>query len=254
MFRNLMAALLFLAVLLALSMSDLFAQGDKTDKEAQEIARLQGKYGDALLKLPGVNGHGIGLKNKRPALVIFVEDEKGTKNAEAFLIKENEKGNKKNEKATLEGRPVVIEVVGVIRPQSRTGQEPPKDEKVVVRPLKFAPKDPTATFSLGGQSKLTQCADAAAVEKLVGKDAAKGLVDAVDFEKEKIVLVSWTTSGPPDGSLKHEVKGAGKERKLTFFVQGPAGAKARGQRARLGADFFAVPKSIAVTFEAKERR
>jgi hypothetical protein len=129
-----------------------------------------------------------------------------------------------------------------------------KDEKVAVRPLKFAPKDPSVVFGIGGQGKLTPLADAAAVEKLVGKDAAKMLVDAVDFEKEQIVLVSWTTSGPPDGKLAHEVTGAGKDRKLNFYVQGPKDAKIRGRRARLGTDFFAVPRNVAVTFEPRERR
>jgi hypothetical protein len=128
-----------------------------------------------------------------------------------------------------------------------------KDGKIEVRPLKFAPKDPTVAFKIGGQGKLTTLGDAAAVEKLVGKDAAKGLVDAVNFEKEQIVLVSWTTSGPPDGTLRHEVTGKDKDRKLTFYVQGPKDAKVRGQRARLGADFFAVPRDVTVTFEAKER-
>jgi hypothetical protein len=128
-----------------------------------------------------------------------------------------------------------------------------KGDGVSVRALKFAPKDPTVVFGIGGQSKLTALKDAAAVEKLVGKDAAKQLLDAVDFEKEQIVLVSWTTSGPPDGMLKHELKGTGKDRKVNFYVQGPPGAKVRGQRARLGADFFAVPAKMEVSFEAKER-
>ncbi len=122
-------------------------------------------------------------------------------------------------------------------------------DAVVVRALKFMPKDPTTAFKIGGQGKLTTCTDAAAVEALVGKDSAKALTDLVDFAKEDLVLVSWTTSGPPDGVLKHEVKG----RKLIFFVQGPGGAGVRGQRARIGADFFAIPKGVTATFEAKER-
>jgi len=127
------------------------------------------------------------------------------------------------------------------------------DEKITVRMLKFTLKDPTVGFTIGGLSKLTKLTDAAAVETLVGKPSAKGLTDLVDFEKEMIVCVSWTTSGPPEGTLKYEVKGAGKDRKLNFFVQGPSGAKIRGQRARIAADFFAVPKGVNVTFETKER-
>jgi hypothetical protein len=128
-----------------------------------------------------------------------------------------------------------------------------KDEKIVVRKLKFVPKDPTVTFRIGGKSKLTTLEDATAVEKLVGKDSAKALVDLVDFKKEKIVFVSWTTGGPPDGVLSHEVKGTGKELKLNFYVQGPPAGNPRGLRARLGADFFVVPRSVAVAFDPKER-
>jgi hypothetical protein len=127
------------------------------------------------------------------------------------------------------------------------------DEKVIVRPVPFKPQDPAFFFRVGGQGKVTTLADAAAVEKLVGKADAKVLADKVDFAREMLVLVSWTTSGPPEGVLKHEVKGAGKDRRLTFYVQGPAGAKIRGQRARIGADFFIVPRDIAVTFDPKER-
>ena len=121
------------------------------------------------------------------------------------------------------------------------------------RPIMFAPQDPTVLFRIGGQGKLTTLTDAAAVENLVGKDAAKALVALVDFEKEKLVFVSWTTSGPPEGVLKYEVKKAGKDRRLTFYIQGPVGVKARGQRARIGADFFAVPKNLEVSFDPKER-
>jgi hypothetical protein len=127
------------------------------------------------------------------------------------------------------------------------------DKPAAVRPLKFKPADPTAIFTLGGKANATALADAAAVEKLIGKASAKGLVDQVNFEKEAIVFVSWNTSGPPDGNLMHEFKGDGKDRKLTFYVQGPPGGGARGQRLRIGADFFAVPRDVAVTFDPKER-
>jgi len=96
-------------------------------------------------------------------------------------------------------------------------------------------------------------ANAAAVERLLGKDSAKKLLELVDFKKEKIALASWATSGPPEGSLKHEVKGEGKERRLVFYVQAPAGAQIRGQRERIAADFFAVPMDIAVVFDPTER-
>ena len=121
-----------------------------------------------------------------------------------------------------------------------------------VRTLKFAPKDASVIFAIGGKSKLTRCDDAAAVAKLLGdagKAEAKALAAQVDFEKEAIVLISWTTSGPPDGILKREMK----NKQIVFFVQGPAAGGARGQRARIGADFFAVPRDAKVIFEAKER-
>lgn len=127
------------------------------------------------------------------------------------------------------------------------------DDDIAVRQLKGIQLDPIVSFDVGGQSKATKLADAAAVEKLVGKKAAKAIADMVDFDKETVVLVSWTTSGPPDGKLQHEIKGVGKERKVIFFVQGPGG-NIRGQRARIGADLFVVTKNVPVEFEAKERR
>jgi hypothetical protein len=126
------------------------------------------------------------------------------------------------------------------------------DAKIVVRKLKFEPK-PKVIFMIAGKSKLWALEDAAAALKLVGKDAAKALVDLVDFKNEKVVLVSWTTSGPHDGVLSHQVKGTGKDRSLNFYVQGPPAGNPRGLRARLGADFFAVPRTVTVTFEPKER-
>jgi hypothetical protein len=123
-----------------------------------------------------------------------------------------------------------------------------KSDKVSVRPLNFRPQDPTIGFTIGGQSKITRLADATAVEKLLGKNEAKGLIGQVDFKKEAIVLVSWTTAGPPEGILKHEVK----KGVINFFVKGP-NVRVRGQRARIGADFFAVPVGYQVTFDPRER-
>jgi len=143
-------------------------------------------------------------------------------------------------------------VLAGLTPQASQAQDA-KEEKIVVRPLKFTPKDPALNYRIGGQSKTTTLADPAAVKKLVGTDNAKALLDLVDFQKEKLVLVSWTTSGPPDGTLQHEFKGTGKDPRLIFFVQGPPGANARGQRARLGANFFAVPRNVDVSFDPKER-
>lgn len=126
-------------------------------------------------------------------------------------------------------------------------------QAAAVRQLKFMPADPTVVFTLGGKANAIKLADADAVVKLVGKASSKALIDLVNFEKEMIVFVSWNTSGPPDGKLQHELKGTGADRKLTFYVQGPPGGGARGQRLRIGADFFAVPRDLAVAFDPKER-
>ncbi|MBI3821324.1 MAG: hypothetical protein HY289_01445 [Planctomycetes bacterium] len=136
---------------------------------------------------------------------------------------------------------------------AKAAVEPKKAAKPQeVRPLKFTPKDPTIGFTIGGKNMVTPLADADAVIKLVGKEAAAGLTDAVNFETHRIVLVSWQTSGPPDGALTYEFKGEGKDRALIFYVKAPNVA-ARGERLRLGADFFAVPRDVAVKYDPKER-
>ncbi|MEI7688197.1 MAG: hypothetical protein WCL32_24595 [Planctomycetota bacterium] len=127
--------------------------------------------------------------------------------------------------------------------------EPGKD----IRPILFKPIDDGLDNKLGGQSKAYIAKDATAAEEFLGKADAKALAAKLDFTKEQLVLVSWTTSGPPDGTLKHEIKGAAGNRALVFFVQAPA-APVRGQRARIGMDLFAVPRDLAVLFDAKERR
>jgi hypothetical protein len=121
-----------------------------------------------------------------------------------------------------------------------------------VRALKFAPKSPILVFAIGGKGKLTRCDDAVALANLLGANGqaeANALAAQVDFKKEAIVFISWTTSGPPDGVLTHQVT----DKKVTFFVQGPGAGAARGLRARIGADFFAVPRDRKVTFDPKER-
>ncbi len=127
------------------------------------------------------------------------------------------------------------------------------DGSITVRPLAFKPSEDGFYIRFGGQAKVTTMESAAAVEELLGKATAKQILDVVDFTKEKVVLVSWSTSGPPEGSLKHEVEGEGKERRLVFYVQGPAGSQIRGMRERIAADFFAVPKDLVVAFDAAER-
>ena len=155
-------------------------------------------------------------------------------------------------------RGMVVCLVGLAPAIALTAAEPSKraggvEGSIAVRPLAFKPTEDGFYMRFAGQSKVTTMEDAAAVEKLLGKDSATSLLERVDFTKEKVVLVSWGTSGPPEGSLKHEVKGEGKERQLVFYVQGPVGAHIRGARARIAADFFAVPRDIAVAFDPAER-
>ena len=128
-----------------------------------------------------------------------------------------------------------------------------KSAKIDVRALQFKPTDSSFFIHVGGQNKVTTLINTASMEKLLGKGNAKALASQVDFGKEKIVLVSWTTSGPPEGTLKYEVKGTGKDCRVTFYVQGPPGATIRGQRARIAADFFAVPRNAVVLFDPQER-
>jgi hypothetical protein len=155
---------------------------------------------------------------------------------------------------------IVTCLAGLASAIALTAAEPAKqtdsaDGSITVRALSFKPSDRNFALKFGGKSKVTTMADAAAVERLFGKEFSKELMRLADFTKEQIVLVSWTTAGPPEGVLKHEVKGKeGEEPQLVFYVQGPKGAGIRGMRARIGAEFFAVPKDIAVAFDAVERR
>jgi hypothetical protein len=119
-----------------------------------------------------------------------------------------------------------------------------------VRLLRLAPPRPPMTiFTFAGRNEMISFADAAELEKLMGIEAAAGLADQVDFSREKIVLVSWSTPGTPDGTLRYHVKRDGA---IEFFVQGP-GTNFRGIRLRLGADFFAVPRDAKVVFDLNER-
>src|SRR5262249_25549104 len=148
---------------------------------------------------------------------------------------------------------LMLGVLAVFNPLT-AGEQGKNDGKAQksVRQLKFAPKNAAIIFAIGGKSKLTRCDDADAVAKLLGEDGkaeARALAAQVDFKKEALVLISWTCSGPPDGVLKHEVK----NKQIIFFVQGPPAGGVRGRRARIGADFFAVPRDMKITFEPKER-
>jgi hypothetical protein len=121
---------------------------------------------------------------------------------------------------------------------------------IEVRQLKLAPTRPPMTiYTFAGRNEMMSFPDLETLEKLMGKEAAAGLADQIDFNKEKIVLVSWSTPGPPDGVLRYQVKRDGT---LEFFVEGPGGGM-RGKRLRLSADFFAVPRDVEVVFDTAER-
>lgn len=122
-----------------------------------------------------------------------------------------------------------------------------------VRALKFEPKNPAVMIRWGGQSKVAAIKDAEAARQAFGNNDAQALIGQVDFSIEQLALVSWTTSGPPEGKLLFEIRGKGSKQRLTFYVQAPANAKVRGQMARLGLDLFAVPKGWAMSFDDKER-
>ncbi len=129
--------------------------------------------------------------------------------------------------------------------------DPAKKGDTGVRHLKIDRKDlPVPPIGGGSETKLLK--SQAEVEKLAGKRAADTLAKMVDFSREKVVFVSWNTGGPPFGELKFEVKGAGKDRQVVFFVQEPPGKGPRGQALRIGGDFYAVPRDLTV--EAKVGR
>lgn len=123
-----------------------------------------------------------------------------------------------------------------------------------VRALKFEPAKQDFYIEFGGKNMLEEFESQAKVAKALGVKAAKALTDQMDFEKEKLVLVSWNTSGPPEGKLMHELVMKGGEKRIVFFVKAPANVLIRGQRARIGADFFAVPRHATLAFEATERK
>ena len=114
-------------------------------------------------------------------------------------------------------------------------------DKFEVKPLQVK----GLPFNVGGGKAVTTIKSKDELEKIAGKKAAQELAGQVDFQKQEIVFVSWTTSGPPFGKLEFEVIGKDKDRVVEFYIREP-NVKVRGQAARIGADFFAVPKETKV--------
>ena len=101
----------------------------------------------------------------------------------------------------------------------------------------------------GGTGKVTVWTSATALRKQLGDFPwlAKVLKD-VDFKTEQVVLVSWTTSGPPEGELRSRSSTVRGKHVIDFYVDPPKGARVRGERARLGAYFFAIPRDATAIY------
>jgi len=99
---------------------------------------------------------------------------------------------------------------------------------------------------LGGKNKVMVAKTAAELDKLLGKVLATELGKQVKFATEQVVIVSYQTSGPTFGILKHEVKGKDKKT-VEFYVQEPKGVP-RGQALKLGLEYFAVTKGTPVKY------
>ena len=101
----------------------------------------------------------------------------------------------------------------------------------------------------GGTGKVTAWTSAAALRKELGDFPwlAK-LLKGVDFKTEQVVLVSWMTSGPPEGELRSRSSTVRGKNVIDFYVDPPKGARFRGERARLGAYFFAIPRDATAIY------
>ena len=101
----------------------------------------------------------------------------------------------------------------------------------------------------GGLGNITAWSSAATLRKAFGNVRwVAALLKQVDFKTEQLVLVSWTTSGPPEGELRFRATTIRGQEVITFYVDPPKGVRVRGNRARLGADFFAIPRDAMLRF------
>ena len=116
-----------------------------------------------------------------------------------------------------------------------------------VRPLKFDRN--VVPFELAqGEAGVTVLATPDEVKKHLGEKVAGELVQQVNLEKESIAVVRYRTSGPPYGTLHHQVK----DRAIEFYVKAPK-AGARGEALKLGFEPFAVPRGQTSRFLKGER-
>ena len=104
-------------------------------------------------------------------------------------------------------------------------------------------------FEHGGAGKVTMWTSAAALRKQLGDFPwLARLLKGIDFKTEQVVLVSWTTSGPPEGELRSRSSTVRGKAVIDFYVDPPKGARVRGERARVGAYFFAIPRDATATY------
>src|SRR5262249_18019758 len=102
----------------------------------------------------------------------------------------------------------------------------------------------------GSVKEPVEVADRAeALVRLLGKRAADELGRQVDFPREKVVLVCWTSGGPPYGALRYEVG----EAEVVFFVEGPPVDAPRGEALTYRASCFVVTGGLAVRLDTAER-
>jgi hypothetical protein len=146
---------------------------------------------------------------------------------------------------------MILATVACLAWQAWAG-DPAKKGETGVRHLRIDRKDlPFPPIGGGSETKILKSQEE--VEKVAGAKAATALAKLVDFAKESVVFVSWQTGGPPFGELKYEIKGKDKDRQLVFYVQEPPGKGPRGQALRIGGDFFAVPRDLAVEVKVGRR-
>jgi len=122
-----------------------------------------------------------------------------------------------------------------------------------VRPLKVPGLPADFAARHGGRGEVRVAAGRKELVARYGRAVADALEGLVDRSRETLVFVGWTTAGPPDGELIYGIQRTVKGTTVEFRVKAPRGAAIRGMRARLGADWFAVPRGWKATFDPNER-
>lgn len=117
--------------------------------------------------------------------------------------------------------------------------ELPKVRKLTLKP------DPKAPVGKGVFEVIVLESEKAVAEATT--DAiAKQIADQVDFTKEKVVRVNYSSAGPPFDTVEFELKKDGDKHRVRFF-QKVLPVPRRGEALKFGQEFYAVPKTVAVT-------